>query len=158
MPPADAVKSGKVKPLSDEDRRTIVRWIDLGCPIDTDPRYRPGDPQPKSYGWMGDDQRPTLVMTSPSAGSNAKLDRILIGMTDVYSGLDEKSLTVTADFAVNGAKPGTELASSFRPKSPGVWELKLDAPVAALARGTLTVSVKDRQGNTSRIERRFSVK
>jgi hypothetical protein len=36
MPPADAVKEGKVKPLSDEDRRTIARWIDMGCPIDLD--------------------------------------------------------------------------------------------------------------------------
>ncbi|MGH7225087.1 MAG: hypothetical protein ACRELF_17840, partial [Gemmataceae bacterium] len=30
MPPPKAVKSGKVKPLTDEDRRTLVRWIDLG--------------------------------------------------------------------------------------------------------------------------------
>ena len=36
MPPPEAVKKGKVQPLSDEDRRTIVRWIDLGCPIDLD--------------------------------------------------------------------------------------------------------------------------
>ena len=32
----------KVAPLSDEDRRTIVRWIDLGCPIDLD--YDPAHP------------------------------------------------------------------------------------------------------------------
>src|SRR5262249_3988856 len=36
MPPPDAVKEGKVKALSDEDRRTLLRWIDLGCPIDLD--------------------------------------------------------------------------------------------------------------------------
>src|SRR5262249_23977697 len=30
MPPPDAVKAGKVKPLTDEDRRTLVRWIGLG--------------------------------------------------------------------------------------------------------------------------------
>ena len=45
MPPPEAVAgtyrgSGrrkiKVAPLSDEDRRTLVRWIDLGCPIDLD--------------------------------------------------------------------------------------------------------------------------
>ena len=34
MPPPQAVKSGKVQPLTDEDRLTLVRWIDLGCPID----------------------------------------------------------------------------------------------------------------------------
>ena len=42
MPPPDAVKSGKVAPLTDEDKRTLVRWIDLGCPVDKtfDPKNR----------------------------------------------------------------------------------------------------------------------
>jgi hypothetical protein len=53
MPPPDAVagtakgpdgRAVKLPPLTDEDRRTIVRWIDLGCPIDLDPRYNPADP------------------------------------------------------------------------------------------------------------------
>ena len=30
-------------PLTDEDRRTLVRWIDLGCPIDLD--YDPQQPR-----------------------------------------------------------------------------------------------------------------
>lgn len=50
MPPAEAVASGKVQPLTDEDRRTIVRWIDLGCPIDVDPQYNPAAPNARSYG------------------------------------------------------------------------------------------------------------
>src|SRR5438552_1287862 len=29
----EADKSGKVKGLTDADRRTLVRWVDLGCPI-----------------------------------------------------------------------------------------------------------------------------
>ena len=62
MPPADAVagtyqgpdgKAIKVAALSDEDRRTLVRWIDLGCPIDLD--YDPAKPQAAGYGWMLDD-------------------------------------------------------------------------------------------------------
>src|SRR5262249_55287335 len=55
MPPPDAVKKGKVAPLSDEDKRTLVRWIDLGCPIDLD--YDPKKPEERG-GWMLDDQRP----------------------------------------------------------------------------------------------------
>src|SRR5262249_40554168 len=43
MPPPEAVKSGKVAPLTDEDRRTLVRWIDLGCPIDLD--FDPRNPE-----------------------------------------------------------------------------------------------------------------
>jgi len=41
--------------------------------------------------------------------------------------------------------------------SPGVWELKLTAPMQKLASGKLIVSVKDRQGNTICIERTFTV-
>ncbi len=46
MPPPDAVKSGKVAPLTDEDKLTLVRWIDLGCPIDLmyDPKNPAGGP------------------------------------------------------------------------------------------------------------------
>src|SRR5262249_2583798 len=107
MPPPEAVagtykgpdgKSVNVAPLSDEDRRTIVRWIDLGCPIDLDPQYDPAKPESKSYGWMGDDQRPTLTLTYPAPGKNSPLSRILVGMTDAYTGLDQSSFEVTADF------------------------------------------------------------
>src|SRR5207237_8604425 len=38
-------------------------------------------------------------------------------------------------------------------KIQGVWELELASPLANLPRGQLTVSVRDRQGNESRIER-----
>jgi hypothetical protein len=38
-----------------------------------------------------------------------------------------------------------------------VWELRLAKPLTALERGQLAVSVRDRQGNLSRIERTFSV-
>jgi hypothetical protein len=50
------------------------------------------------------------------------------------------------------------VAKQFKPKSQGVWELVLTRPLTNLPKGRLTVSVKDRQGNTSRIERTFSVR
>src|SRR5262249_22645127 len=89
MPPPDAIKGTwkgpdgklvKVPPLCDEDRRTIVRWIDLGCPIDFD--YDPRQPEKRGFGWMCDDNRPTLTLTYPRAGSNGPLTRILVGMHD----------------------------------------------------------------------------
>jgi hypothetical protein len=155
MPPLEAVKAGKVQPLSDEDRRTMVRWIDLGCPIDLD--YDPKQPEKRGYGWLCDDKRPTLALTYPERGKNASLDRIVIGMHDYYTGLDATSFTVSADIAIDGAKAGENLAPKFREKSPGVWELKLSQPLAKLAEGTITVSVRDQQGNTTRIVRAFSV-
>jgi hypothetical protein len=50
------------------------------------------------------------------------------------------------------------LAPRFKQTSPGVWELALARPLASGTKGNLTVSVKDRQGNESKIVRRFSVK
>lgn len=155
MPPPDAVKAGKVQALSDEDRRTITRWIDLGCPIDLD--FDAANPDRRGYGWMLDDQRPTLAVTYPGPGANAELSRILIGMHDYGTGLDPASFRAIADFAVDGVAAGENLAGKFKEKSHGVWELQLSRPLDRLAAGRLTVSVADRQGNVTTIDRRFRV-
>jgi hypothetical protein len=164
MPPPAAVagacsgpdgKKIKVLPLSAEDRLTLVRWIDLGCPIDLD--YDPARPKERGYGWMLDDTRPTLTLTYPRAGANPPLTRIVVGMHDYYTGLDLTSFQVVADFALDGVAACRNLAPRFKAKSPGVWELALSRPLTGLPKGKLTVSVKDRQGNVSRIERTFSV-
>src|SRR5262249_15680465 len=74
MPPPAAVagtyegpdgKKIKVAPLTDEDRRTLFRWIDLGCPVDV---RETKNPQKRGSGWLLDDQRPTLILTYPRAG------------------------------------------------------------------------------------------
>ena len=166
MPPPEAVagtyvgpdgKKIKVEPLSDEDRLTLVRWIDLGCPIDL--TYDPANPdQPKGIGgFMVDDSRPTLALVSPQPGANEPLTRILVGMYDYYTGLDLKSFEVTADFPVNGTPAGRNLAPQFKPLPGWRWELKLDKPITQLAKGTLTIAVKDGQGNITQIERTFEV-
>lgn len=166
MPPPEAVagtymgldgKRVKVSPLTDEDRRTILRWIDLGCPIDLDPSWNPRDPNSRSFGWHGDDQRPTLTVTYPEPGRNAALDRLAIGMHDTYSGLDLKTLEIVADFPIAGVPAGQNLASKFQATSQGVWQLRLDTQIAKLERGRLVVSVRDRQGNQSRVDRVFTV-
>jgi hypothetical protein len=164
MPPPEAVagayegpdgKKIQVAPLTDEDRRTIVRWIDLGCPIDHD--FDPKHPEQPGRGWLLDDQRPTLTLAEPQSGANVRLTRLLVGMYDYGTGLDLDTFQVTADFSLDGVPAGENLARNFQAKGDGVWELRLAAPVAPLARGKLTIAIKDHQGNTSRIERTFSV-
>jgi hypothetical protein len=142
-------------PLSEEQKRTIVRWIDLGCPIDLD--YDPKNPEKTGFGWMLDDQRPTLTVASPVPGTNAPLSRIVIGTHDYGSGLQVGTLRVTADFGIDGIAAGENLASRFKPASQGVWVWELAKPVANLKDGKLAVSIADRQGNITRIERSFSV-
>ena len=164
MPPPEAVagtykapdgKSVKVEPLSDEDRRTIARWIDLGCPIDLD--FDPADPSASGLGWMCDDQRPTLTLPWPQPGDNKELSRIVIGMYDYGSGLDEKSLRVSADFELGGKSAGENLAPLFQRAGDGIWEWKLPQPMLSLGTGTLTVTVRDRQGNETKMARTFSI-
>jgi hypothetical protein len=162
MPPPEAVagtykgpdgKLIKVAPLSDEDRLTLARWIDIGCPIDRD-----SDAKQRGQGWLLDEGRPTLTLTVPPSGvSQEPLSRILIGMHDYGTGLDLASLSVTADFEIDGVKPGENLAKRLQPLPGNRWEMRLEKPIAVLARGRLTVTVRDRQGNTARIERTLSV-
>jgi hypothetical protein len=164
MPPPEAVdgtymgaggKKIKVAPLTDEDRKNLARWIDLGCPIDL--AYDLAHPEVRGRGWQQDDNRPTLALAYPHAGANTELTRILVGMHDYDTGLDMESFQVTADFAVAGVPAGTNLASKFKALPEGRWELAFPEPIRQLSKGELTVSVKDRQGNISRIERTFSV-
>ncbi len=143
-------------PLTDEQRRTIARWIDLGCPIDLD--YDPEHPQSMGFGWMLDDQRPTLTLTLPRAGSNSAIDRIVIGMQDSGSGLDLRRFRVTANFAIDGISAGENLASQFQSTDRGIWQWKLKKTVQNLTSGRLTIEVADKQGNVTRIERSIQIR
>jgi hypothetical protein len=165
MPPPEAVAGTyvgadgakiKVAPLTAEDRLTLVRWIDLGCPIDFS--YDPARPEARADGWLLDDLRPTLTLTYPKAGANDPITRLLIGMHDYDSGLDLNSLSVVADFPVGGVAAGQNLAGKFKALPDGRWEWTLSEPIKDLRLGKLAVAVKDRQGNTTRIERTFSVR
>lgn len=178
MPPAQAIagtykgpdgKLIKVEPLTDEDRRTITRWIDLGCPVDLDGRV-PKDgksdeneaslqaAKAKPFGWFGDDNRPVLTLTHQQPGVNHEsITRIVIGMYDYLTGLDEGSFKVTANIEIHGVKAGDNLAHLFTKSGSDTWSLQLKTPIANVPSGRLTVSIKDQQGNISTIDRRFSV-
>ena len=52
---------------------------------------------------------------------------------------------------------GQNLAAKFKELPDHRWELTLTKPITELAKGKLTVSVKDGQGNLTRIVRTFSV-
>ena len=54
-------------------------------------------------------------------------------------------------------RPGEDLSKRFRPVTQGVWEMKLGQAITDLPAGKLTVSVKDREGNVTRVERTFAV-
>ncbi len=138
---------GSPQALTEEEKRTFARWIDLGAPIDLN----------SGRGWFLDDQRPTLTVSVPRPGRNSvPIDRLRIGTSDAYSGIDRKTLSLTADFRVAGRPAGSELVDLTREIAPGVREIVLAEPLPPLERARLTAQVRDRAGNTRRVDRIFS--
>jgi len=141
-----------IPPLTDDEKMTIARWIDLGCPVSSQ------DAELSKGGWFADELKPTLHVQSPRAGGNTQaLSVIRIGMYDSYSGLDRSSLSVIANFGVNGKSAGMELGRDFQETGPFVWTLPVNPPLTNLANALLTVRVKDIRGNWSVAERSFSM-
>jgi len=143
MPPAP------VTPLTADERLLFVRWIDLGAPIDT------GNP---AYGYLLDDLKPTLTVSLPRAGVNLSvITQLRFAFADAHSGIDLASLSVSADFAVNGRAPGAELADLSQAAGDGIYEIALATPLALVSNWHLRVSIQDQQGNITRVNQAFSV-
>lgn len=143
MPPPPA------SPLSAEERLRFVRWIDLGAPVDTGNAAR---------GWLLDDLRPTLELSAPRAGRHRQvLTTIRIGLADANSGIAAGSLSITADVPVAGRAAGVELADLALPVGDGIVEIALSPPLHSLPLAHVFASVRDAEGNVTRVARRFSI-
>ncbi|MFN7963862.1 MAG: hypothetical protein U0002_21540 [Thermoanaerobaculia bacterium] len=148
MPPPGS----SVPPLSEDEKRTFARWIDLGCPIDT--ARDDGNP---GYGWFLDDWRPTLALSLPRPGFNAgPVTQLRLGVADAASGIDLASLSIRADFAVRGRAAGAELADLATEAGDGIYTLDLGGPLPPLWQKHFRAAVKDHQGNWTRVDRQFS--
>jgi hypothetical protein len=132
--------------LTEAEKMTIARWIDLGCPIDLGP-----------HGWFRDDQRPALTVSSPRPGVNdGPVTELRVGAADGYSGLAPGSLSIRADFPLAGRSAGSELVDLFSPVADGVWSYPLPAPLGPLVQRTITARVADGQGNVTEVALTFS--
>lgn len=139
-------------PLSDEEKLLFVRWIDLGAPVDT------GSGDALALGWLLDEVRPTLTVSAPRAGVNAgPLTELRFGFADAYSGIDDSSLDVRADIAINGRPAGSQLADLAENLGDGRHRITLTPPLATLARAVLNVGIADQQGNRESLRRVFSI-
>ncbi|MEQ1516924.1 MAG: dockerin type I domain-containing protein [Usitatibacteraceae bacterium] len=148
MPPPGS----NVPPLTEDEKMLIARWIDLGAPVDA------SDPTRAQFGWFNDEQKPTLTLSLPRGGANAgPLSEIRLGAFDNYSGLDRASLSVKANFAVNGKAAGSELAGDLIETGDHIWTIPLAQPLASIGDGAVNVSVKDLRGNQSSVARTFSI-
>jgi hypothetical protein len=149
MPPPN---SG-VPPLTEDEKMLFARWVDLGCPLNS------GTGTDADYGWFTDELPPTLTVSSPVPNKHvAPLTEIRVGVADANSGIQSGSLSIKAGFTVNGAAPGTELVSQGSFVSPGIFVIPLQSPILTLDTTTLSVSVRDVQGNKSETTVRFRVR
>jgi hypothetical protein len=106
--------------LSPDEQRMIATWIDLGAPIDL------------GGGFWDDEIRPTLTLKHVDGA-------LMVGAADAYSGLDERSLEVTANRS----------RMRLTPLADGRWS----APFKGNA--TVVAKVKDRAGNWTQQTLRF---
>jgi hypothetical protein len=147
MPPPGS----KVPPLTEDEKLTFARWVDLGCPINLDENG-----PAKDYGWFMDNMRPTLTISSPRQnGTSTPLSEIRVGVADAYKGVRAGSLSIKADFAVNGMAPNTELVSQGSWVDQGVFSISLNEPIKQVAYGHVTASAYDEQGNRTTSNVRF---
>ena len=139
--------------LTEDEKMLLARWVDLGCPINT------GTGGDAPYGWFADELPPTLTISSPRPNKHvAPLTEIRVGVADAYTGVQSGSLSIKAGFVVNGTAAGAELVSQGSFINPGIFVIPLQTPILNLESTTLTVSVRDVQGNREQTTVRFWVK
>jgi hypothetical protein len=147
MPPPN---SG-VPALSEDEKMMIARWIDLGAPVDS------ANASEAALGWFHDEQKPTLSLPWPNIGSNAPIGSIKIGAYDLDSGISWASLSVKCNISIAGRPAEAELADLFVGDDE-IRALNFTTALQNLSNARITVSIKDLQGNSQRIERTFSVR
>jgi len=148
MPPSG---SG-VPSLTEDEKMMFARWVDLGCPINT------GTGDNANYGWFLDELRPTVTVSSPRPNLNTTpLTEIRVGVADAYTGLNGATLSIKADFVLNGSAAGTELAGQGSFILPGIFSIPLQTPISKLSTSYVTAAVADLQGNTNVVQVRFWV-
>lgn len=143
----------RVPDLTDEERRTIARWIDLGCAIDL--AYDAAAPT-ATTAWLADELRPTLTIAWPTPGANERVDRFVVGASDHDSGLAPNAITIVADVPIDGAAPGVDLFPRFTALGDGIWQLRLQRPLEVDGPCRLTLAATDRAGNVARLVRTFA--
>ena len=142
------VDSQGVQVLTIDQKMAFARWIDLGAPVDI---------SPSGLGWFVDDVKPTLTISMPKQNLNSgQINKFVFGIADANSGIDLSTLSVKANFSVNGNPANSELKSLAVNIGDGIYEIQLNSsiPYTALQRH-LKIEITDNQGNIKRTDLRF---
>jgi hypothetical protein len=134
--------------LTWDEKLTLVRWVDLGAPINL----------ANSWGWFEDDLRPTLwVSPTLAQARSGPVNKVTVGAYDLESGLAANTLTVAFNIVIGGRPAGTNLAAGLHPGNGGVLDVPLPAPVDLVAtQAVLTVKIQDTAGHVTEVTRTFA--
>ncbi len=146
--------------LSDKEKRTIARWVDMGGPIDF--------PQTNGFGYTDDSQLPIINLSSPTFGTNERDIDVIFGLHDTKSGIDEESLKVSFEYVNQNNKgklvienvwiPSLKLNLNKSLKKQGVYSLKLPQQyMKKQGDYIITIQVSDQTGNKNILTRRFTL-
>ncbi len=158
--------------ITDEEKRTIARWVDLGSPIDF--------PVTDGVGYTDDYQQPVVNIYTPHLGGNT-VTELKVGFNDAKSGIDWNTLSVKyfeidPGFVSQMPDPATIVDIDAALATLKQFIASVEQPIAinvtqdvsakniltknlALGSGeyVLTVSVNDMTGNTGIAYRRFKI-
>ncbi|MBL8046809.1 MAG: hypothetical protein JNL09_09720, partial [Anaerolineales bacterium] len=149
--PSAAHPAGGMAALTADQKITLARWIDLGCPINAGEGTAD-----ENYGWFVDDVRPTLEVSAPRAGlSSQPLTQIRVGVADAYTGINLATLSITATVPLAGRPAGAQLADLAQAAGDGIYTIPIN--LTGTGQTVLYVQVADVQGNVTRVQRTFSV-
>ncbi|HHL31674.1 MAG TPA: hypothetical protein ENJ41_03750 [Oceanospirillales bacterium] len=142
---------GGMPALSMKEKMTIARWIDLGAPLDISVTTGTG------LGWFVDDIKPTLNISQPHANiNNQAINNFVFSITDANTGINFSSLSIKADFTVNGQVANTELSSLVTNIGDGIYQIPLQQTLLADNQERhLKINISDNQGNIIRKDVRF---
>jgi len=130
--------------LTDKEKRTIARWVDLGSPVDF--------PQTDGMGYTDDYQLPVVNIYTPSVGANNGT-LLKVGFNDAKSGVDWNTLEVSY-YRVGSVEQAVAVNAASDVDDKNILTKNL-----ALGAGeyVVTVSVKDNAGNIGTASRRFTI-
>jgi hypothetical protein len=130
--------------ITDKEKRTMARWVDLGSPVNF--------PQTDGMGYTDDYQLPVVNIYTPHLGNNAGA-QLKVGFNDAKSGLDWNTVEVRY-YKIGSAVQavGINAASDVDDKNILIKNLALGS-----GEYVVTVSVKDKAGNTGMASRRFKI-
>jgi hypothetical protein len=132
--------------MTDEEKRTIARWVDLGSPVDF-----PGTTD--GMGYTDDYQLPVVNIYTPVAGDNNNA-LLRVGFNDAKSGLDWSTLEVKY-YRVGAAGSVTSVSAGGDVDARDILSKSLALGVGEYV---ITVSINDNAGNTGVASRRFRIK